>query len=188
MMRSAFAGAETLWQSLTDVQRTAWNDYAATLSFTGPLGAYTVPGRQVFIGNMGTAGYWKARGAGIGALTPTAPTIPGFLDLDNVTEGLYTTAASTGIAFDATYNGAEDLEIMAQRSVAYNPSRNRFKGPYASATMDFTSLVAPQTVTGEFTGLSEDYIYFILVRAITGDAPFRLSAKYYLRTTAITNV
>lgn len=187
-VRSAFAGAETLWQNLSDSQRDAWNDYASELGFTGPLGPYTVPGRQVFIGNIGTATYWKQRGAAIAAIVGTPPVIPGFLDLDDVAPIAFVGAAETGISVSCVYNGTEDVEIMMQRSVAYNPSRYRFKGPFSSATMDFLSIAAPASGFLEFDGLAEDYIYFVLVRAITKEAPFRMSAKYFIRCIAETNV
>ena len=187
-IRSAFAGAETLWQNLSDSQRDQWNDYAIALGFSGPLGPYTVPGRQVFIGNIGTATYWQGRGSAIAAIAGTPPAIPGFLDLDNVQPITFAGAAETGISVSCVYNGTEDVEVMMQRSASYNPSRYRSKGPFSSATMGFLSIDAPASGFLEFDGLAEDYVYFVQVRAITKSAPFRMSAKYFVRCIAETNV
>ncbi|MCG8431025.1 MAG: hypothetical protein MJA29_07620, partial [Candidatus Omnitrophica bacterium] len=122
-VRSAFSGAETLWKGLSGSQRAQWNDYADTLTFTGPLGTYKLPGRQVFMGIFTCATYWKQRGGAIGALDPTPPVIPGFLDIDNVHTSSFTAPGATGVALQFEYSGAEDIETYCIRSIGYNGSR-----------------------------------------------------------------
>lgn len=184
-MRSAFAGAEQLWQNLTAAQRTGWQDYASSLVHTGPTGTYFVPGRQVFIGIMSTAIYLKNRGASIGALTGTPPTIPGFLDVDNVTTATPSVAGDTSVSFGMTFNGVEDVVAYAYRSPAQNQSRNSYKRAYSSSTLNAIDIVAPASIIGNFLGLTADLAYFMKIRAITAQAPYRQSATYYLRQVAV---
>lgn len=186
MIRSAFSGAEQLWQNLTDTVRQGWEDYADTLIFSGPTGTYTVPGRQVFVGNIATALYLNAV-LGVPALIVTnAPTIPGFLDLENVQTSAPLGPAVTGIGLTADQNGAEDVVIYAARSFAFNPSRNRFKGPMLSHTLDSVTIAAPGTGILDFVGLTVDAIYFTNPRGLTAQAPFRQSAPFFLRHVAET--
>lgn len=186
-IRSAFSGAQTLYAALSLTQRQAWDDYASSLVFTGPTGTYTVPGRQVCIGNVATALYLKAQGLSLGTPDATPPTILGFLDIDDVSVGTFGTAMETGIAVDATYSGTEDIVIYAKRSQAFEQTRNNFKGPFRAYTLAGTSLTPPSTANLPFNGLTVDLAYFTETRAITENPPHRLSAKFYLRHTAVTN-
>lgn len=188
LIRSAFSGAEQLWQNLTDLARQGWEDYADTLVFTGPTGNYSVPGRQVFVGNIATAIYLNGVLGSPVAIVTTPPVIPGFLNLDAVNSTTFITPASTGIALTATQNGAEDVVLYAGRSFAFNPSRNRFKGPMLSQTLASVTIAAPGSAILAFAGLAVDMIYFTNPRGITAQAPFRQSAPFFLRHIAETNI
>lgn len=51
-LRAAFTSASSLWRTLSDAQRTAWNDYAAQLSRTDSLGSsYSPTGAGLFTGS-----------------------------------------------------------------------------------------------------------------------------------------
>ena len=184
-MRSAFSGAQTLWENISEPYRQGWNDYAATLVYTGPLGPYTVPGRQVFMGVIGTAIYLEARGLPVGAVTGIPPTIPGFLNLGTVEPGLFAGIDAVGISVQVTYEGAEDIVFFTKRSRAFNATRNSFKGPFNSSTLIGGEITPPATTLASFDGLTEDLRYFTLTRGITAAEPYRLSAEYFLQHTAI---
>ena len=184
-IRSAFSGAAELWKQATAAVRLGWNDYASTLIFEGPLGQYTVPGRQVFLGNLGTAIYLQSRVAAPAAILDTAPVLPGFLDIENVTTQAPAGPAVTGVAMSFTQNGSENAIGFCQRSVGWNPTRNRFKGPFLTETLDFASVVAPASGFIDFVGLETGLAYFMNPRFITAQAPFRMSALFNLRMIAV---
>ncbi len=186
-IRSAFSGAVQSWSGLTNAQRQAWDDYASTLIFEGPTGSYSVPGRQVFIGNIAVANYLNAVLGSPAVVAFDPPIIAGFLNIENVSPGGFI-SIGTGVAFSFTQNGAENVTAFSERSFAFGADRNRFKGPYLSNTLDNIDVVAPASGLLEFPGLTEDLIYFMNPRFITSQAPFRLSASFNLRDVAITNV
>lgn len=185
MVRSAFAGAAQMWRNLTDTVREGWNDYAKTCIYEGPMGTYTIPGRQMFIGNIGNALYQQARGNIVGAVAGTAPVIPGFFDVTQVADATYV-GPGTGIAFTMTYMSAESWIGYGSRSFAFDPSRYRFKGPFLSAKLDFVLSPGAGSIIVEFDFLVAGMIYFSNPRALTAGDPFRMSPSYYLRHTAVT--
>lgn len=187
MIRSAFAGAANMWRNVTDAVREAWDDYAKTCIYEGPMGTYTIPGRQMFIGNIGTALYQLARGNIAGPISGTAPVMPGFFDVTQVAPGTYV-GPGTGIAFVMTYMGTETWIGYGARSFAFDPTRYRFKGPFLSAKLDFVQQPGAGSILVEFDNLVADMIYFTNPRAMTAVDPFRMSPPYYLRHTAITVV
>lgn len=183
-VRSAFSTAETAWEGLTDAQRGAWEDYADTLTFVGPCGSYSVPGRQVFLANITTALYLTNRGVLTGTVGYTAPTVSGWLGIDS----LNTIAPGTGeTGFQVTCQnlGDEDYFVYAFRSMAFNPSRTRYKGKIATASLQSTELTAPSSAALPFYGLTAARRYFAKVRAISSSAPYRLSEVFWLNAIAV---
>lgn len=146
-----------------------------------------MPGREVFIGNLSVALFLQSQ-LGVPAVVDTdPPVIPGFLNIENVTPAVFSPIMSTGVSFSFTQSGAEDVTAYAMRSFAFGASRLRFKGQFLSSTISETTVVAPASGIMDFDGLVEDSIYFLNPRFITALAPFRLSAKFFLRTIAVTN-
>ena len=187
-IRSAFSGAVSLWSSASSALRQQWNDYAATLVFDGPLGAYSVPGRDVFIANISVALYLQSQTGTPAVVDTTAPTFPGFLNIQNVTPASFTVPASTGVSFSFTQSAAEDVIGYAERSFAFGQSRERFKGPFLSNTLDSVTVVGPGSGIMDFSGLTVDLKYFMNPRFITALAPFRLSSRFYVDSIAVTVV
>lgn len=183
-VRTAFATAQTTWDGLTPVQRTAWEDYADTLTFTGPTGDYKVPGRQVFLSNFGWCGYLTERGVPGQTLLTAAPVIPGFATIQslNVDTGH---VSGTGYRVVGRNNNAENITVVVMNSRAFNPSRNRYKGPFKSDVI-FSASVAPASVFGiEVLNLNMDMRYFCSVRCNTLEAGHRLSNIFYLNEIAL---
>ena len=187
-IRSAFSGAVAQWNIISQITRDGWDDYALSLVFEGPLGPYSVPGRDVFIANITVALFLQSQVAVPAVVLFDAPVLSGFLNIENVTSILFAQAGATGISFGFTQPGAEDVIGYSQRSRAFGQSRNRFKGPFLSATIQEEVLVAPQSIFMDFVGLIEDKKYFMNPRFITAQAPFRLSARFFLDAIAVTNV
>jgi len=185
MIRSAFAGAAQMWRFVTNLVRQGWDDYAKTCVYEGPLGTYTIPGRQMFIGCIGNALYQMARGNIAGPIAGTAPVLPGFFDVSQVADAAYV-GPGTGIAFTMTSMTAEPWVAYGSRSFAFDPTRYRFKGPFLSWSLDSVTSPGAASIIIEFDFLNPGSIYFSNPRAITAGDPFRMSPPYYLRHTAVT--
>lgn len=183
MIRSAFSGSVALWNLLSDTAQDLWNDYADTLVFSGPVGTYTVPGREVFIGNISTALYLQARVGTPVTVDTTPPSEAGFLNISNV-QVVTPILPGIVIAFTAeNQTGAEAL-IFSQRSFKFGSARNRFKGQHLSSTLQVKSVIDTGVIFTTFEGLVENGIYFTNPRAISALAPFRMSAPFSLRHVA----
>lgn len=168
-MRGAFGVAAVQWRSLTQVQRDAWNDYAATCAFGYPQGYYYIPGREMFVRNIGTTIYLRTRGEYTAAIDPTAPTwnFPSFGLLDTVDPS----ASQTGFTVQAQVGGPFlDGLMYGWVSRAVNPTVNFWKGPFLTETLVSNSHTFPGNLaTLEFNGLSEGYKYFFKCGFITED-------------------
>lgn len=186
-IRTAFADAGVLWEQQGDVVRQGWDDYARTCHYEGPLGSYTVPGRQMFIACIGTASYLKNdRGLTLGAISTDPPIIPGWLSIHNpgVTVPI---PGETGYAITGGNNNVESIIAYAFRSFAYPASRYRNKGPFLTETLDEAGPLAPPgSFTIPFYGLSPLLVYFNVLRFISSEPPFRISEAVYLRAIATT--
>jgi len=186
LIRSAMSGAAQMWKDASQLTRDGWNDYASTLIYDGPMGVKNVPGMQVFTGNLMVAIYLKALFGDIGNIVDTPPSIPGFLDIVNVQPNPFTEVGITGIGMSFETTSTENVVGYAKRSFAFNQTRNTNTSDFLADTMVNLAVLSPAVGIIEWTGLVEDLAYFINFRAITEDAPFRLSAEFFLRTIAET--
>lgn len=183
-IRSAFNVASQAWKGMSTPVREAWNEYAESLTYEGPLGPYSLPGRQVCIGNLALAGYIATRQ--LYALVPSAaaPIVPGFLDIGNIVVSP-AGAGETGFIVNVENPNLFDVVYFAQRSVNFGTSRYRFKGPYLSDT-DVAVIGTTETTTPiTFYGLIKDAIYFVRLRAITEEGPYKISTDYFVRCISV---
>jgi len=182
IIRSSFAMACSEWNLALDTVRAGWNEYAETLSFSGPLGPYSVPGRNIFIANYGTARYLL--GKGITTVIPgtSPPVIPGFIGMSMISYGLPTTG--TGFKLSGYIPEEGDWMVYAYRSRPFSGSRYRFNGPFNSDSIKNVVGEDPSSWIIEFTDLTKDNIYFVKLRAISHKAPHRLSQEFIIRCIA----
>lgn len=132
-IRSAFNAAEWRWESLSPLGRQNWDDYAATCLYPGPAGPYAVPGRQLFIGTLALALYTDGILPEHHEVANVAPAIagwfnPGIIEVapyEGETQGI---AVHINVPLGRTAFGAVDV------SIAFNLTRNRYKGPWQSAS------------------------------------------------------
>lgn len=183
-IRSAFNVASQAWKVMATPVRLAWEEYADSLTYEGPLGPYTMPGRQVCIGNLALAGYIASRE--LYALVPSvaAPIVPGFLDIGNIVWAP-AGAGETGFIVSVENPNLFDVVVFAQRSIAFGTSRYRFKGPYLSDTDMAQKILSQTTGPLEFYDLTKDAIYFVHLRAITEAGPYKISTDYFLRCISV---
>lgn len=184
-IRGSFSDASVEWALLTDAQRTRWNNYAATLVYPGPLGDYSLPGRQVFLSNYGTARYLDDRDLDLGTVVSDGPVIPGFLGLSNLT---VTPLAAAGTGFSVNFQNpnSEDVCVYAFRSRAFPITRNTYQGSFLSASLDSSNVLTTGSGIIDFEDLAAGAVYFVKVRAIVDDGPLRISSKYVIRAVAST--
>jgi len=186
MVKSAFDAASSLWETLTDDQRHAWDTYSGTCSWTGPLGSYTIPGRQMFVAVHGMKLYLMARGVVFNNNILTAPLRTGFLNVDNVQATSGSGASTTGITVSFGNPNAETILGWAERSLGFDLSRYRYKGPWDSAALLSAQALTLTTGSLLYTALTPDLRYFARFRAISKQGPFRISAKFFVNAIATT--
>ena len=144
-IRTAFDGADGSYRLLSAADKDDWEFYAQTCVYTGPLGNYTVPGRQLFIGTIALVQYAdNIPGAPAIQTITTPPLIAGWYNPGQVLVGLYG-GVSQGIAIDVT-NPTDDPGIaVVDVSIAFNTTRNRYKGPWISPAKTVIAVSAGAT-------------------------------------------
>lgn len=182
-IRVAMSSASNQWNLLTDAERAAWEAYADTLVFEGPLGSYSVPGRQVMVGNIAAVLYGNNYLGTPLVPTYTAPTVPGFASWSILK--LDAPATGTGIRVVFSNDTGEDMHALIERSIAFGPSRQRFKGPFLSSTAQFVPVPDGVSTYYDYDDLGLGQVYFIRVRGITTEAAHRLTSQQVLRGVAV---
>jgi len=186
-VRTAFDQASVQWRSCTDAAKLGWHNYADSCIYSGPLGNYTIPGRQMFIANNGVRLYLGVRGETITFTSYDAPTVPGFLGL-NVGAVSAPDAVGTGFKIVIGNPSDENALIYAFISRAFNPTRFRYKGPFLSESLIGTPLAAETNGDIEVIGLTAGLVYFVVIKSISAQSPCRLSTQQIVRCVALTTV
>jgi hypothetical protein len=180
-IKLAWANCVAYWNAQTDAVRQKWADYAATLTFSGPLGNYNVTGRNVFMGTFALVQYINYLAPGTLAMTFTAPTTAGFLDVGDIIPAVGQ-GPGTGIAISVDGNASEDVIAFTQASIELANSRYFWKGPWLSSQNKVTEVPGSTTTVIEHLGYSgDDKVVFSRIRCITSDPPYRCSSQALLR-------
>jgi hypothetical protein len=180
-IKLAWGNCSQWWNSLSDAQRQSWADYAATLSFSGPLGNYKITGRNIFMGTFALGQYINHESPGKLTLTMTAPTVAGFLDVGDI-QAAVGEGPGTGIAISIDGNPDVSAVAFTQASIECPNGRMYWNGPYLPGQNKVTDVPAETTTVIEHLGYSgDDKVVFSRTRCITTVAPFRMSAQAYLR-------
>lgn len=180
MIRAAFANSSVLWNGLTDEERTAWDDYAASLVYQGPLGPYSLPGRNVFLSNI-TFGYYLNYRTGLPpTLYTQAPELPGFCAITDIHTDVLS-APGIGFSLNCFNSDPDPLIVAAWRSRAFGPARMRFKGPFASHTLKTITVGPDSAGLIDFEGLTDGAVYFVTVRAMALTYGYRISTDSFVR-------
>jgi len=180
-IRSIFAALSAAWRdTLTAVQRDAWNTYALNTPITGTLGD------PINIGGLGM--YQRGNVARLQAGLTRVDDGPSTFGLPEFTApGITSITASTGVAI-ITYNNADawldatGAAMLVSGSRPVSPAINFFKGPYRFAGTilgdDTTPPSSPQNVTMPFA-LTVGQVAHLKFNVTTEDgrysAPFRAS-------------
>jgi hypothetical protein len=183
----SFASAQ--WQGLTDLKREGWDDYSATCTYHGPISSYSVPGRSMFVSNLSflnTNGRLATPLLIATVLDP--PVIPGFAEVCQVDPPISPGIGKTGFSLKVYNLNIDDAVVFAWRSIAWLPTRNRFKGPWVASSLQGEMIAAAGNATFTFDGLTAGLAYFVYLRLITAEAspgcPHRISASRIIRAIA----
>lgn len=182
--RSAMAAAANIWDTLSAAQQLGWDLYGAATQWPGPLGSYTIPGRQIFMAGRSLQEYCNLRALAVPTfvITPPAPMI-GFYNLKNV--GCVTPSGpGTGVAVGFTTEAADDCLVFAEVSPPFSASRKRYKGPWVASSAQAGIFGAPTSGLIEFLGLEDGCYYFVRIKAVADDSSPRVSPEYIVRCKA----
>lgn len=186
-IRSAFDGADALWLGLTPAEREAWEDYAPTVQYQGPLGPYTVPGRQLFIGTLALSTYANAIFPDVFEVSTDPPVVAGRFNPGDVQASGYT-GATQGIAISLDNPSADLAIVVTDVSLAFNVTRNRYKGPWLSSAKHLETIpLGPHSFNIDRPVGTVGKAIFTRTRCFTAaphptaGTPHRLSADFFLR-------
>jgi len=185
-VRLGMSAANEQWDQLTDPERQAWEDYANSVTFSGPLGNYTVPGRQMALGQQVLAyylSYQEYSDFDVPAMDP--PLKLGLLGLGPIVPAVLGTTG-TGFQFGITNPNTEDITVGAWISHRQNDSRLRYKGPWYDPYFHAFEILLSSAGNFVIDDLPTDGIYFVKLKAISTNTPRRLSPSAIYRMEATT--
>lgn len=184
LSRSAFAEAGAKWTELSNAEREAWKDYAASTVYTGPTGDYTLTGRLAFIASQQFTTYLENIGGSSAVSVPAAPLTPGFLNMGPVSLVDITGPSQTGFGIVVENASTEDIAVLVQVSPAFAPTRNSSPGIWDSGLTQGLDVSAETSGLLEISGLEVDLAYFVKVRGVTFTTENRISNDWTLRRIA----
>jgi hypothetical protein len=185
LIRSAMASATAVWQQLIQPVRDAWELWASTIVFQGPLGPYHVPGRILFTSARAFQQYLDERDLATITYVTSFPTTPGLVKLGTV-KTVDGTLAETSVAVKVINSDDDDAAVYVEISPALPQTRNFWKGPWDTENADCDIIASGASQTFEFTGLEAGQRYFIRVKAVTNDSAPRFSQEYVVNQIAQT--
>ncbi len=179
VVRAFVASLTSAWlNTLTELQRMAWDGYALLVPLPDPLGEpRNVGGLQMFIrSNV------PRLQAGLD-LAADAPTVFNLAEFHGISVGTFAAATNDfAVTFDNTrlWAGEDGGAILVLGSRPQNPSVNYFKGPYQFAGLiegdAITPPTSPATIVNPFP-FAVDSRVFVQMRVTRADGrlslPFR---------------
>jgi len=184
-MRLAFSNSSSVWKSLTQAVRDDWNEYAKTVYYPGPLGDYQVPGRNIFIANHGLVSYINARGLDTIVVSTAAPVytgVPAWADIKLNAP----VAAGTGFSVHLGNTEPVAMNYFITHSNQFDPSRERFKGPFLSSSAKSDEVASSSIDDVDFLGLLVGQRYFVRIKGVTVESGHRQTFEVILSTLAET--
>lgn len=167
LTRTIMTACISLWNGLTDSERSQWNSYALSVTFTGPFGDYHITGLQMFIRCVSPVLYMNIQlGAGLTeTFTWSGPVMAGEPNVGPISASSLV-SVGTGIAFTVQNNNAVDAEILYKVSPPYTKARNKCPRVWDnSLTGNFTATSGLGTLN-EVLNLVEGAIYFVSIRPV----------------------
>jgi hypothetical protein len=176
-VRAALSSLTTAWGTiLTEIQRTAWNDYAQVVPVTNSLGATVkLSGQQMFI-----RGNTPRMQAGL-AVVYNGPVVMNRGSFTAVTAVCDSSTPSWDVTITIAddWNATADSAMLIYTSRAVSPGKQYFKGPYQLAgVIDDGETVALQTIPSPFPSMPDGQNGYLRARVTYGDG--RLTDEQFL--------
>lgn len=169
MSRSAFGSGSAAWSSLPQSTRDEWEAYASTVVKQNGVGDDYIPtGRELFMASKSLQNYSFSRGFDT-TLMDTAPSVPGGVSMTQP-QVLPADLLETGFAVSIENPGDYTLKILAVISPRLSSSVNFYKGPYTSASMQYTVANSTTSAKIDFFGLEEGGKYSVRLRGYINSA------------------
>jgi hypothetical protein len=160
-IKGAMISRAAQWNAMTQVQRTAWDVYAAAKGLISGRDAFLAG--TVFIQFISNAGFLFPL-----AIVPQDNAPENLLDPGvAITVGVPAGAGTDAVAVKCQNAGGASVVILFDISVGLNPARSFWKGPWNPATTMAKTVASGVTTTFEFPGLIVGLRYFIRTRACT---------------------
>lgn len=186
-MRLAFSAMSTAWKALTQAQRDGWNDYAKSVWFPGPTGDYQITGRNMFMSNLGLITYINNRGLDTITVSVAPPSVEGVPSWASASVGAPSTSG-TGICVSLGNTCGYPMNYFITISPAFDPSRERFKGPFLSASAVSDEIADSSSDDVDFLGLTLGERYFVRIVGVTTSSGHRKTFPVILNGLAQTTV
>jgi hypothetical protein len=183
LIRSGLAEASVAWDGILPTAQDDWDHWAESIIFTGPLGTYTVPGRQLFTMARAYQNYLIGLGASI-SQSVIAPTINSLLKIGSVSAEA-PPPSGVGVTVKIVNSDAEDAVCLVERSIPFTHSRRRFKGPFVSGSAKLITITGGHDDQADFTDLEAGKKYFFRVSAVTASHAPRFSPRYICSAVAV---
>lgn len=186
LIKDAFNAASEAWKAQTGANQELWRQYGLTVTYTGPMGEYTLPGRQIFMAAHALNKYLIARGFHSILEDFSPPEIGGRKSFDAITI-VAPTSPGIGIGVSLSLAAGEDVAYLIEHSQLFDATRQRYKGPFISTTAEGGVHPAGTSGVVNVLGLVDGGTYFLRVRGVVNAAPARLTKESFFRFTAETN-
>lgn len=170
--------AQAWGQTLTQPQRTLWENYAALTPVTGKFGDELIlSGQQMYI-RCNTVGL-----RGSVARVDNGPALPGFTQLTAPVTTISVGAATVSVAYDNTdeWATADGGVLVVQTSRFVSPSINFLRGPLRFLLAELGAVVPPTSPATAITNAFQQFVGSAVVgqkcgmRHVAFDATGRIS-------------
>ena len=177
-MRASMNGASAGWEFLSEAIQILWQAYAETCTFQGKQGNYTVTGRSLYMAGRSLQLYCALRGLYVPNVVGTAPITNGFL-LPSGFDIVPPVGVGTGIHIRFNADLQDDTAFFTQISGQKEVTRNFWKGPWQTRDDKVTVVAAGAAGGVDYLNLSDTKRYFVRVKAVSDDAPARISQEWF---------
>jgi hypothetical protein len=179
LMRMCFSNASTQWKGISESDRSKWDDYSQSVKFPGPLGDYSITGRNMFMANLSLVYYINSRALDTVVVSLSPPNVEGVPSWSDLSVDAPTTTG-TGISVHLGNTCGYDMNYFITLSPPQDPSRERYKGPFLSESAVSDEITDSSSDDVDFIGLTLGRRYFVRIKGVTVGGPHRQTFEVIL--------
>lgn len=189
-IRTTMSAASEAWNTFSQAQKNLWNQYAESVTFTGPLGTYKINGRLMFIRSYNLVLYMNnTLGASlVETFDWSGITFVGLPNIGPIVESAYV-GPGTGVAFSIINSTAFDAHALVRVSPSMPSARAKSPGVWDGSLTQVAAAPNGVSTLVEIDNLVEDGYYFVSIRCVTdydGASPHLVDNEIVLRLQAVT--